>query len=334
MTAERRCSIDDTLERAIVAAKQSHLPDSPNASELLSSLPDQAIAGATWPTPGRKGRWVLREVGPVVAKYATAVALVVVSGLFLLSTPTQSALAQVIANAKGNRLVCCQLETLAKVKMKVHADREAEYVDARSKETVFFDLVAPRLRIERVERTLNDTVDSQWTIIQDNLTNRVLITSSQKLAVTEKDTKDADQLKGIALFRESGGEGKVARIFHTSDKGVKPFLHKNSQRTLLGILDHLQTQSDIVPVSDEVDGQPADKFVFEDGDQIITLWSDSQSHLPVRIEEQRRNPHAKAKWYKWTYSDFQWKHDGVDLEQLFSTEPPVGYDVEDHIAAP
>ncbi len=334
MAAERQVSSDDTLERAIVATKQTHLPKSPSASELLSRLPDQTIAGPVWPTTRRARRQSLRDVGPTVAKYVMAVALVVVAASFLLNTPTRSALAQVIANAKSNRLVRCQLETLARVKMKVHLDKEAEYVDASSKEIVYFDLMAPRFRVERVDRTLNDTVDSQWTIIQDNLTNRVLITRSLELAITENDTNDAKQLQCIAMFRESGNAGKVARIYHTSDEGVRSFFHGKSERTLLVMLDQLQDQENIVAVADQLDGQPVEKFVFEDGDQTITLWADSQSQLPIRVEEKRRNPYADAKSYIWTYTDFLWKHEGVDLEQLFSTEPPVGYVVEDHRDTP
>ncbi|MDA8563118.1 hypothetical protein N9L06_01565 [Mariniblastus sp.] len=334
MNTERTAGAEDRLEKAIDAISRMRLPESPDASEMLSLLPDDAIPRATHSTRGIAKSQKLYVIDMTFVKFASAAALVLIAALFMLNSPPRSAIAQVIANVKSHRLVRCQLETLARVKFKWRSDTEAEYVDTDSNETVYFDLVSSRFRVERVEQTCNDTVDSQWIRIQDNVANRVLLTSSIELTVTEKDTNDPHKLKGIALFRESKLEGKVAKILNVKDSDVKPFLDANSDWTLLEILDQLQVQLDIDAVADEVDGQPADKFVFKDGDQTITLWVHLQSRLPLRIEELRLHPYENAKWKKWTYTDFQWDDDNVVPDQLFSTEPPVGYVVEDHTDAP
>ena len=333
MNTKHRSDSDEILETAIMTVRTTHLPETPSTRELLSRLPGQTYTDDSQSTITQP---ILRpfHVRPTVLKYGAALAFVVVAAFFLPSASTPSALAEVVANARNHRLVQCRLETLARVKMKLRADREAEYVDARSDEIVYFDLVNPRFRVDRRERTLNGTVDSQWIIVQDNQKNRMLITSSMRLAVEEKDTKDPDQLNGIAAFRESGGNKKVARIFRANDGKAKPFLHQNSKKTLLEILDHLQVQNDVDAVADEIDDRPADRFVFKNGNQTITMWADSESKLPVRIEEQQSNVIPDRKFTKWTYTDFEWDKKGADMNQLFSTKPPTGYVVEDHLAKP
>ena len=333
MTTEQQGAFNERLDRAIVAANQMPLGAIPDVNEMLSRLPSQTSSESAVSPNATTGLRRRRSFVPTVAKLAVASAAAVFAALLVLNSPSQSAVAQVIAKVKSHRFVRCELQTSAKVKMKVQADREAEFVDADSYETVYFDLVSPRFRVDRIERTLNNTVDSQWSYIQDNQTNRVLVSSSIELAISERETDDPTQLMLIAEFRESGMEGKIARIFDLNDEGVKPFLHRNSERPLLEMLDQLQAQSDIDAVVDEINGERADKYTFEDGDDSITLWVDSQSQLPVRIEELRHNPHADAEFYKWTYSDFQWDDDDLDLELQFSTEPPEGYKVEDHIGS-
>ena len=61
-----------------------------------------------------------------------------------------------------------------------------------------------------------------------------------------------------------------------------------------------------------------------------TLWVDAKTNLPVRIEQEAVNPKPNVRRWKWTYSGFEWDVIATNFDELFSTEPPVGYTLEDH----
>ena len=97
-----------------------------------------------------------------------------------------TALAEVLKATNSHNIVRYQLTTSAEVKMQVAADRGEEFVPATSLDTVYVDLTAPRFRVERRGKTLNDTVQSDWVTVQDSRKNRTLVTSSQALIVTKE----------------------------------------------------------------------------------------------------------------------------------------------------
>ena len=55
------------------------------------------------------------------------------------------------------------------------ANRPEQFVPSTSQEVVYFDLTSPRFRVERHEKTLNNTVQSDWVTVQDNKQDRTLV---------------------------------------------------------------------------------------------------------------------------------------------------------------
>jgi hypothetical protein len=322
MNEERFPQNEQTLDRAIALIRQLPVPESPGAKALLAQIPsDPGTTDRPIPQSLRTHRSFLLRPALHFAT-AAAVALLAVGWLFL-SSPVSIALAQVIEATTEHRIVSYTLNTSADFK-----DSGAATLD----EVVYVDLKSPRFRIERHEKTLNDTVQSDWVTIQDKHKDRVLVTSSLELIVTEKDTKDENQLKWIKIFANGGDAGKKARLFRVSDAaGLRPFTFAKSDKTFLEILRALESHKEIVSTKDTLNGRNVRKYRLEQNDTILTLWVDAMTRLPIRIEQEVRNPSPNITACKWVYADFLWDVDGRTLDELFSTKPPEGYTLEDHI---
>ena len=205
-----------------------------------------------------------------------------------------------------------------------------DHSEATSDEIVYVDLKTPRFRVERHEVTLNQTVQSDWIEIQDNQKGLVLVTSSLELIVTEKETQDVNQLKAIRVFRASGHGGKKARLLRVPDAvGFRPFTFEKSDKTFLEILRALESHKDIVSTKDTLNGQEVRKYRLAQNDVTLVLWVDVMTKLPVRIEQEVRNPNPNFTSCKWIYEDFGWDANGRSLDELFDTKPPEGYTLED-----
>lgn len=267
-----------------------------------------------------------------IRHFTSAAAVIVISavGWWALLPTTAAALAEVLEATNSYRIVRYQLNTFAEVKMRLSADRGEEFVPATSLDTVYFDLTAPRFRVERREKTLNDTVQSDWVTIQDSRKNRTLVTSSQALIVTKEDTIDPDQLKMIEMFEESGQAGKVARLVRVGGDGLIPFTNVKTDKTFLEILADFQERADIKATDGKVDGQETRKYELSEPGMTTTLWVDVKSKLPIRIEQEAVNPKPNVRRWKWIYSGFEWDVNVPNPDELFSTDPPTGYTLEDH----
>jgi hypothetical protein len=75
------------------------------------------------------------------------------------------------------------------------------------------------------------------------------------------------------------------------------------------------------------------KYRFEDDNETSSLWVDATTKLPVRMEQElvRAAPDGTRTRFVWT--DFEWGPDLPksfrSLDELFSTQPPDGFTLED-----
>lgn len=320
---------DETLHRAVDEIQRMPVPRSPGIEVLLARLPSHAAQIDHFsPQSSDRRSFLMRHVRHFTS--AAAVIAIAAVGWWTLLPTTATALAEVLEATNSHNIVRYQLNTSAEVKMRVSFDRGEEFVTGTSLDTVYFDLQSPRFRVERREKTLNDTVQSDWVTVQDSRKNRTLVTSSQALIVTKEDTTDPDQLKMIELFEESGQAGKVARLVRVSGDGLIPFTNVKTEKTFLEILEDFQKRAGIEATSDRVDDQEARKYQLSEPGMTTTLWVDTKSKLPVRIEQEAANPKPNVRRWKWIYSGFEWDVNVANLDELFSTDPPAGYTVEDH----
>jgi hypothetical protein len=277
-----------------------------------------------------RGPWGLLTCN--IYRFTTAAAAVVLLavGLLILGSPASLAIADIIEAATNHKIVRYQVQTTADIRMNVAANRDEEFVPATNHEVVYFDLTSPRFRIERHEQTLNDTVQSDWVIVQNNQLDRTLVTSSLALIVGEEQAKDDDQIKMIRLFQNSGHAGKKARLFRISDEGVIPFTNMKSDKTFLEVLRSFQHQEDIVSASETIEGQDTIKYQLDSKEGTSILWVNVKSKLPVRLEVELLNPRPNVRRWKWIYTDFEWDVGVGNINEFFSTTPPADYTLEDH----
>jgi len=262
----------------------------------------------------------MRHVIPFTA--AAAVTLLAV-GWTVLNWTASTALAQVIEATAKHRVVRYRLKTSTEF-----IKDDGVTLDAQSDEVVYFDLRSPRFRIERHDKTANDTVQSDWVTVQDNQADRTLVLSSLTLLVSEKDA-DETQDGLIKEIKNSGHLGKKARLFRISDEGIVPFTNMKTDKTFLEILRTLRSHKDIVSGKDTLDGSEVTKYQLTESGTTSVLWVDVTTKLPVRIEQEILKPRANIKQWKWVYTDFDWDAGVEKLDELFSLEPPAGYTFED-----
>jgi hypothetical protein len=319
MNDQRHIENEQILDRAIAQIRQLPVPQSPDAHVFLDRIPSQSRTSAR-PMPQSAGTHKRFLMRPAFQLTATAIFLLTASWL-LLSSPASIALAEVIAAATNYRVVSYTFNA--------SADFE-DSGEATASEIVYVDLKSPRFRIERRERTLNNAVQSDWVTVQDNQKDRTLVTSSLELAVTEEQATDQNQLQAIRVFTNSGDAGKKARLFRTGDEGLRPFTNLKTDKTFLEILQNLQDHKDVVSAHEKLNGQETCKYRLEQDNSTVILWVDVATKLPVRIEQELRDPRPEIKRWKWVYADFGWDVDVKKLDELFSITPPEGYTLDDH----
>lgn len=311
------------LDQVLAEFHSIPIPESPSTQLLLARLPlpdpmtrplslDQAVSA-------RGNIFVRRGFQFTVA----ATLLLGGLGWMFVGSPLTSVLAQAIEATAKHDVARCKFTTSAQF------DTPGVVGPAKSEETLYFDLKSPRFRIDRHEKTANDTVSSSWILVQDNRLDRVLIISDAKLIVTEKDAVDERQRNMIKDIKNGGFLGRRAKLFRISGKGLHPFTNLKTEKTLLEILLDFQDHKEVVALQDTLDGRSTMRYRLEQSDRTSTLWVDVETKLPVRIEEERPQALPNAKDWKFVLSDFEWDVD-ANRDQLFSVRPPEGYDIEDH----
>jgi outer membrane lipoprotein-sorting protein len=109
---------------------------------------------------------------------------------------------------------------------------------------------------------------------------------------------------------------KIAALIDLKDLPEKP---ENILGEMRNIITDLQNDPDVLIErlgEQEIDGQIATVFLATGPDGELTIWADSQTALPIRIEQ-------KGRQIQFTCTDFQFD---IEMdESLFSMEIPEGY---------
>ena len=318
MNEEQFFGKEQTLDRAIVEIREMPVLESPGVQLLFAQIPipSRTTNQPIPPFPFAHRNFIMRHAYQLTT--AAAIALLAVGWLFLAS-PVSIALADVIQAATNYRMVSYTLNTSATFE---------DSGEGTSAEVVYVDLKSPRFRTERHDKTLNETVQSDWVTVHDYQQGRMLLTSSLELIVTEEQARNEDQVKWIRDFTRSKHAGKKARLIRVSDRDVNPFTtmpftYTKKDATFLEILRTLQNHKDIVATKDTLHGQDTMKYQLDQDDMTLILWVDVMTKLPVRIEQELRVPRGKTTKWKCVLSNFGWDVDVKNLDQLFSTEPPA-----------
>jgi hypothetical protein len=122
------------------------------------------------------------------------------------------------------------------------------------------------------------------------------------------DVQDLPQ--GVHLMTNS--REKTAWISRHSPKWTKTFVES---------LQELQQKKGVTSVKERFEGRETVKFLVEKDGGTVTLWIDSTTRLPIRVE------HALSPANKIIWSDFRWDPEVKEADRLFSTEIPRGYAV-------
>lgn len=320
------------LDQAIAEIQRMSVPEPSDRQLLLARIPiQQTQAKRLSPQP----RQPQRTIAPPRLFYGVAAALLagLAIGWVIVGSTTSTALAEIIQATTRHKIVRCNLRTSADILFAVKAPFDKpEFVPATNDEVIYFDLTAPRFRIESSRRTMNDAVQSDWVLVQDNERDRILSASSQELVRGEKEARDATTAALIRHFRQSADAGKKARLFRISGDGLVPFTNVQTDKTLLEILEAFRSEKAVVTTYEVLDGKKVAKYRLEQNNMTSQLWVDRNTMLPVRIEQELLNPRPNVRRWQWTYTNFQWDTAGANAE-LFSVQPPDGYTVEDHTIA-
>jgi hypothetical protein len=119
-----------------------------------------------------------------------------------------------------------------------------------------------------------------------------------------------DLPRGVHLMTNS--REKTAWISLHSPKWTKTFVDS---------LQELQQKKGVTSVKERFEGRETVKFLVEKDGGTVTLWIDSTTRLPIRVE------HALSLNNKIIWSDFRWDPEVKGADPLFSTEIPKGYAV-------
>jgi hypothetical protein len=336
---------DQRLESAIAGGQRIAIPEPPDSSEFLAGTA-VALCGTkcgvppsqTWFTAFRQRR------GARIATVASIFAMIAVvwfySGVFV-----STAIAQVIDAVTQHQLVKYKLHQVGEFKVEF---KQMYRGNANSHYIVYADLQKSRMRLENpTAKTMNDVAEQSWEEILDYDADRYLQIYRFNLVLLEKDTTDERQLHFIrSILNQDPNEKKSvgphthkAKLFRVprpdpENKGPlrKPYSDMGKDKSFLETLRILQVNDDTVAAKESLDGRNTTRYRLAEGDWTSTVWIDLKSNLPVRIEYELSGDAAGKQFasMKWIYTGFEWDPNVDNIDSLFSTEPPSGYEFEDH----
>ncbi|SIN86301.1 hypothetical protein SAMN05444166_1326 [Singulisphaera sp. GP187] len=149
-----------------------------------------------------------------------------------------------------------------------------------------------------------------WSVDGDLKVARYRKVSRIKYADGEAILVDVQDLpRGVHLMTNS--REKTAWISRHAPKWTKTFVES---------LQELQQKKGVTSAKERLEERETVKFLVEKDGGTVTLWIDSTTRLPVRLEYEF--PLNKIIW-----SDFQWDPEVKEPDRLFNTEIPEGYAV-------
>jgi hypothetical protein len=157
-------------------------------------------------------------------------------------------------------------------------------------------------------------------------------------------------LKAVRERRETSVRNFV--LLRITDKAMGRMLMTNPEEktaTLLPVDPRITTmlegrrefyeKSGGTRTEEELEGRKVVKYARKEKGRTCTLWVDAKTKLPVREEMEVPNPpeNPNIKLLRYVWSGFEWdpalpigaKH----VDDLFRTDPPAGYALEDKTAA-
>ncbi len=336
---------DQRLESAIAEGQRMEIPVPPDSSQFLARMPAALCemqcgvpSSQTWLTAFRqRGGTPIATVASISAVMAV---LWLYSGAFV-----PGAIAQVIDAVTQHQLVKYRLHQVGEVK--------AEFTkfyrgNANNHYIMYADLQKSRMRLENpTAKTINDVAEESWEEILDYDADRYLQIYRFDLVLLEKDTTEERQLHFIRSILDHdpndktspGPHRRTAKLFHVPQSDPenkrpvrKPYSDMGKDKSFLETLRTLQVSDDTVTAKEALDGRNTTRYRLAEGDWTSTVWIDLKSNLPIRIEYELSGDAAGKEFasMKWIYTDFDWDPNVENIDTLFSTEPPNGYEFEDH----
>lgn len=303
----------DPLDEVVAKFRRTPVPPLPAPSELRGRRPQTLSLD-------RFRRFLMR---PEV-RYGSAAALLMAAVAWLaLSVPGSVAMAEVVEAAGRHKLARYQVREIYNYKGGATAEQTR---------TAYADLAAPRVRYEHTRRTMNGVLENQSVMVQDDQKGRFLRLISGVLVVDEAKA-DAQQAQAIRTIKAKGYAKKRADVFSTTRKDGRSVELDQvvGGRPLLESLSELRAHADATSTRADLEGRSVLRYRLGEPGKVTTVWVDPESKLPLRIECQvdRVAPGDDTR-LTCVYTAFAWDPPGLDPEALFSTEPPPGYEVEDH----
>jgi hypothetical protein len=313
---------DDPLDEIISEFRRMAIPDPPDHLSVLSRMgsPQARDAGAATTVFLSARSFLMR---PTV-RYLSAAALLLAALAWLtLGSSGSVALAEVLRATEQHKLVRFQMREITHQAVGV----------LESKQTVYADLEAPRLRRESRNISMNDVIENNCVWVGDYQKDRLLRFVWYTLLVDEGRAKDAGQAKTIKLVKERGYPSKKqADLWRLKREDGTLYVFEDllNGRPLLDNLREFQAHAETLSTNADLDGRTVLKYRLGKGKDATSLWVDPRTKLPLRIEIEKGHPFPRVTKAQWVYMDFEWDPKVSDPGQLFSTEPPPGYAVEDH----
>jgi hypothetical protein len=195
----------------------------------------------------------------------------------------------------------------------------------------------PRIREEERSKAFNGILDFSYSAVYDYRRDRFLCLVSHVQIVTKEQAKDEFQKRLVGMVEERGLANKKAVLSHiarTKTDDIPPMSMLGRNRGFLESLRELQDNKNTRTTRAKLDGREVAKYRLKEGNTTTSLWVDPQTKLPIRVEIEMIDPTPKIARNEWVYADFEWDPKVADPEKLFSTDPPAGYAVEDHMNEP
>jgi hypothetical protein len=260
-----------------------------------------------------------------VTKWSLAASvLAAVAGILYVGYSPTPALADVLKAAEKHKLV------------KYTMTQADETKDGSSLsplvQVAYADLKAPRFRTEsKALGHLSGALDFECVFVRDakkDISMRIITED-----ITEKGKTDPALIKILKDFEKNGVPRKQATITKVHGD-FTPATSELNKSILENILE-LEKHKDAVATKGKLNGNDVLKYRIEEKYKTSVLWVDAKTKLPVKLEHELTDPkilNPTVTSMKFTLTDFEWDPElkrFKNMDELFSTTPPKGYEVED-----
>ena len=151
----------------------------------------------------------------------------------------------------------------------------------------------------------------------------------------------AARLRLESRFKDSDGEAILISVFDSvrhletncRDKTASLRPAPKDYQSFCCSLQEFEHHQGVTQAKDKLGDLAAVKYRFEEDNETSSLWVDAKTKLPIRMEQERTYPRPEITRTRFVWTDFEWDPDlpkGFrSLDEIFSTQPPEGYSVND-----